>query len=586
MGMLMDGVKMDLEQQIVLLMKKVAREKASRKSAEKLLEEKSNELFLAKKMVEDTLVHLQQQAEQDMALLTLKTYLDSILLDFNQLFLKNSISDTLLQRLLNNISHIDTINAVKLNIQSINVADKITVLTAGIWTRWEVSAEQGSSCRWSSDHRQLHINIDGEESQLGVLSVSLETKKQWQQTIEKQLSLFSEMISVAYQRKYLLDRTILEMHRAENSEKSTRDFVTMINHELRTPLNGLLGSADLMADTQIDTQQARLLTTIHQSGELLRVIINDLLDFSKMSAGMLELIIKPFGVVSVSRVIEDIFSIRAEEKGLQFELIFSEQIPTELLGDAERIKQILVNLIGNALKFTSDGKISVYFLWENEQLVFNIVDTGCGIPADKQSNLFEPFVQVDNSSNRKHEGTGLGLSICLHLIKEMQGELILTSELDKGSEFKVCLPLAIPAENIKTTEEREDIDYPIHQLKLLIVEDIKTNQVVIEMMLKKLGLNCDIKNNGQEALSYLEHHHVDIILMDCRMPIMDGFEATRILRQQGYDKPIIALTAGTTNTERDECLACGMNDIVNKPYQLKDLQRTLNHWGKQLSNPL
>ncbi|MFT5808261.1 MAG: signal transduction histidine kinase/ActR/RegA family two-component response regulator [Moritella dasanensis] len=586
MGMLMDEVKMDLEQQIVLLMKKVAREKASRKSAEQLLEEKSNELFLAKKMVEDTLVHVQQQAEQDMALLTLKTYLDSILLDFNQLFLKNSISDTLLQRLLNNISHVDTINAVQLKIQSINVVDEMTVLNAGVWTRWDESAEQVSSCRWSDDHLQLHIIIDGEDAQLGVLSVSLETKKQWQQTIEKQLSLFSEMISVAYQRKYLLDRTILEMHRAENSEKSTRDFVTMINHELRTPLNGLLGSADLMADTHIDTQQARLLTTIHQSGELLRVIINDLLDFSKMSAGMLELIIKPFDVVSVSRVIKDIFSIRAEEKGLQFELIFSEQIPTELLGDAERIKQILVNLIGNALKFTSDGKVSVYFLWENEQLVFNIVDTGCGIPADKQTNLFEPFVQVDNSSNRKHEGTGLGLSICLHLIKEMQGELILTSELDKGSEFKVCLPLAIPVKNIKTTQTQEEIDYPIHQLNLLIVEDIKMNQVVIEMMLKKLGLNCDIKNNGKEALSYLEHHHVDIILMDCRMPIMDGFEATRILRQQGYDKPIIALTAGTTNTERDECLACGMDDIVNKPYQLKDLQRTLNHWGKQLSNPL
>ncbi|PKH08129.1 ATP-binding protein [Moritella sp. Urea-trap-13] len=577
---------MDLERQIVLLKQKVAREKACRKSAEQLLEDKSNELFLAKKMVEDTLVHVQQKAEQDMAFLTFKIYLDSILLDFSQLFLKNSISDTLLQRLLNHISHVDSISAVQLKIQSINVADKITVLNAGGWTQWQESAEQTSSCRWSSDHRQLHIIIDGEESKLGVFSVALETKKEWQHTIEKQLSLFSEVISVAYQRKYLLDRTILEMHRAENSEKSTRDFVAMINHELRTPLNGLLGSADLMADTKIDTQQARLLTTIHQSGELLRVIINDLLDFSKMSAGMLELLIKPFEVVSVSRVIDDIFSIRAEDKGLQFELFFSEQIPLELLGDAERIKQILVNLIGNALKFTSEGKVSVYFLWENEQLVFNIVDTGCGISLDKQSNLFEPFVQVDNSSNRKHEGTGLGLSICLHLIQEMQGELILTSELDKGSEFKVCLPLAIPAKNMQTTQVEEEIDYPIHELTLLVVEDIKMNQVVIEMMLKKLGLNCDIKNNGEEALRYLEQHNVDIILMDCRMPIMDGFEATRILRQQGYTKPIIALTAGTTNIECEECLACGMDAIVNKPYQLKDLEKILNHWGKRLSNPL
>lgn len=577
---------MDLEQKIVLLQKKIAREKASRQAAEQLLEYKSNELFLAKKMVEDTLVHVQQQAEQDVALLTFKTYLDSILLDFSQLFLKNSVSATLLQRLLNNISHIDTITAVQLKIQSIDDVDSITVLHAGIRTRWQEPIKHNLSCYWSGDHRHLHIIINGEDSQLGVLSVELDTKLEWQQTIEKQLSLFSDMISVAYQRKYLLDRTILEMHRAENSEKSTRDFVAMINHELRTPLNGLLGSADLMGDTKIDKQQARLLTTIHQSGELLRVIINDLLDFSKMSAGMLELQIKPFDVACISRVIDDIFSIRAEEKGLAFELFFSKLIPPELLGDAERIKQILVNLIGNAMKFTSEGKVSVYFLWENEQLVFNIVDTGCGIPLDKQSNLFEPFVQVDNSSNRKHEGTGLGLSICLHLIKEMQGELLLTSELDKGSEFKVRLPLPIPVQQEKSVQVEDEIDYQIHELSLLVVEDIKMNQVVIEMMLKKLGLNCDIHNNGKEALSYLEEHTVDIILMDCRMPIMDGFEATRTLRQQGYTKPIIALTAGTTNIEREECLACGMDDIVNKPYQLKDLEKMLNHWGKRLSQPL
>jgi signal transduction histidine kinase/ActR/RegA family two-component response regulator len=577
---------MDLEQKIVLLQKKIAREKASRQAAEQLLEYKSNELFLAKKMVEDTLVHVQQQAEQDVALLTFKTYLDSILLDFSQLFLKNSVSATLLQRLLNNISHIDTITAVQLKIQSIDDVDSITVLHAGVRTQWQEPIKHNLSCYWSGDHRHLHIIINGEDSQLGVLSVELDTKLEWQQTIEKQLSLFSDMISVAYQRKYLLDRTILEMHRAENSEKSTRDFVAMINHELRTPLNGLLGSADLMGDTKIDKQQARLLTTIHQSGELLRVIINDLLDFSKMSAGMLELQIKPFDVACISRVIDDIFSIRAEEKGLAFELFFSKQIPPELLGDAERIKQILVNLIGNAMKFTSEGKVSVYFLWENEQLVFNIVDTGCGIPLDKQSNLFEPFVQVDNSSNRKHEGTGLGLSICLHLIKEMQGELLLTSELDKGSEFKVRLPLPIPVQQEKSVQVEDEIDYPINELSLLVVEDIKMNQVVIEMMLKKLGLNCDIHNNGKEALSYLEEHTVDIILMDCRMPIMDGFEATRTLRQQGYTKPIIALTAGTTNIEREECLACGMDDIVNKPYQLKDLEKMLNHWGKRLSQPL
>jgi len=574
---------MDLEQQIVLLKKKVAREKASRKSAEQLLENKSNELFLAKKLVEDTLIHVQEKAEQDMALLTLKTYLESILLDFSQLFLKQSISETLLQRLLNNISHVEAIKSVKLQIKSIDDENKISVLHAGEWTRWNDLGDLRVQSIWSDKHRQLHIIVDGETAQLGMLSVCLDTKIGWQDTIEKQCSLFAEMISVAYQRKYLLDRTVLEMHRAENSEKSTRDFVAMINHELRTPLNGLLGSAELMADTDIDPLQARLLTTINQSGELLRVIINDLLDFSKMSAGMLELIVKPFDVADISRVIEDVFTIRAEDKGLGFELHFSSEIPAELFGDAERIKQILVNLIGNALKFTSEGKISVSFLWENEQLVFNIIDTGCGIPLDKQANLFDPFVQVDNSSNRKHEGTGLGLSICLHLIKEMHGEMTLTSELNKGAAFKVTLPLTPVDKSVKPVQIVTDVDYPIGDLKLLIVEDIKMNQVVIEMMLAKLGVTCEIKNNGKEALNYLKDNNVDIILMDCRMPIMDGFEATKILRQQAYNKPIIALTAGTTNTEREECLACGMDDIVNKPYQIKDLAKVLNHWGKLLS---
>lgn len=583
---------MDAQQHIALLEKKVLREKSARQAAERLLEGKSHELFLAKQLVEETLENLQEQADLDLGLLTLKTYLESILLDFNQLFLKSSISGELLQHLLNDLAHVAGINAVRIDINrglresDVYDGDAYSIKAGRVtsWNDiWEIQEQQEQDCKriyqWSPDGLQIKLLINAEDGELGFLFFSLTIPPAWRLAISKQLSLFSEMISVAYQRDTLLHKTITEKQRAENSEKSTRDFVAMINHELRTPLNGLLGSAELMRDTEISNEQERLLNTIEQSGELLRVIINDLLDLSKMNAGMLELTHSDFSPAELVKMINDIFTIRAEEKSLAFKLHFSNNVPSTLLGDSDRIKQILVNLIGNSVKFTRQGSISLKVDWVDANLVFKVRDTGCGIPLEKQQTLFDPFVQVDNSSNRKHEGTGLGLSICRHLVDKMGGNLSLVSKLDQGSCFTVILPLPVVAKTAKSIDIIAEPEVALDSLKVLVVEDIKTNQLIIKMMLAKLGIVPEIRDNGLDAIEFLATTQVDIILMDCRMPIMDGFEATSTLRKQGYKKPILALTAGTTTVEVEECYSCGMDAIVNKPYQLTDIRAALITWS-------
>ncbi|MEZ9822966.1 sensor histidine kinase [Shewanella sp. 10N.286.45.A1] len=278
------------------------------------------------------------------------------------------------------------------------------------------------------------------------------------------------MISAAQRRQELLENTIEDKLRAESSEQSPRDFVAMINHELRTPLNGLLGSAELMIDTTLSSYQQQLLNTMHQSGELLRVIINDLLDLSKMSAGMLQIVEVDFSPAKLCQMIFDIFKQRTEDLGLIFSFNAHQNIPQILLGDPDRIKQILVNLIGNALKFTQQGEIKVDITWEQEKLHLTVQDTGCGIPEDKVATLFDPFTQVNNSNNRSFEGTGLGLAICKQLVDEMNGTISLSSVLGEGSCFKVALPLN-SSQKAALDIERPQADYPIEKLKILVVED-------------------------------------------------------------------------------------------------------------------
>lgn len=572
-----------LAAKIELLNRKIAREKAAKKAAESLLEEKSRELYSAKQLVEDSLINIKEESKQGIALLHFKTYLESILLDYNQLFLQKPISNILLQRLLDDLIGIENIKASRIRFKSPTEENQFDTFIAGDKALIQQISTANQALNWSNDHQQIKLLIKTSNNVLGSLTLVIDSPTSWQNTIEKQLLLFCDMISAAQRRQELLENTIKEKLRAESSEQSTRDFVAMINHELRTPLNGLLGSAELMLDTTLSSYQQQLLNTMHQSGELLRVIINDLLDLSKMSAGMLQIVEVDFSPAKLCQMIFDIFKQRTEDFGLTFSFNVQQNMPQILLGDPDRIKQILVNLIGNALKFTQEGEIKVDITWEQEKLHLAVQDTGCGIPEDKVATLFDPFTQVNNSSNRSFEGTGLGLAICKQLVDEMNGTISLSSVLGEGSCFKVALPLNC-SQKLALDIERPQADYPIEKLKILVVEDSKVNQMLIEMILAKFGITPTIANDGQEALDYLSVNNVDIVFMDCRMPVVDGFEATSLLREKGYTKPIIALTASTTSVETEQCYQCGMDEIINKPYQQDDIKTALTKWAQILDS--
>ncbi|NRD73722.1 response regulator [Shewanella sp. VB17] len=571
----MNNENTELKKKISLLTKKVAREQQARLAAEMLLDEKSRELYLAKQLVEDNLHIVQEKSDQGMALITLKSYLDSILLNFTQSFLQKPMTNTLLQLLVDDLAAVETFTSVLLTFIDTNDKTQHIVLNSGSPYQWH-SIPNLKACNWNNNANEITMFINSDDTYLGSLKIALSVPIRWTEVIEKQLLLFTDMLCAAYQRQALLERTLAQKQRAEQSESSTRDFVAMINHELRTPLNGLLGSTELMLQTPMSVYQTTLIQTMFQSGELLKVIINDLLDVSKINAGMLQLNEIAFSTQQLCDMIRDLFKAPTMEKSLDFEFHYHNNIPNYLLGDPDRIKQIFVNLIGNAIKFTEKGQISVEVYWLNERFYFSISDTGFGIAPEHIDAIFKPFTQANNRSNRHFEGTGLGLTICTLLVNAMNGSITLNSDINIGSTFSVSLPLKeiqAPSHQLDTVSTTS-----FKQLSILVVEDSQTNQMLIKLMLAKLEITPKILSNGQEALDYLEKNDVDLILMDCRMPIIDGYQATAALRAKGYVKPIIALTAGTTSTEQDLCKAVGMNDLISKPYKMQELSVMLTKW--------
>ncbi|GAB3526886.1 ATP-binding protein [Photobacterium alginatilyticum] len=571
---------MDHSQHIALLHKKLQREKLARKEAEKLLEVKSHELYSAKKLIEQSVEKLKAKAEVDSELLAYQAKMETMLLEYGRLFLIQSPSKTIIQKLADSL--VDSLSVTACHIEvscepDIGINDSFISGRRQVWQ--PPALLKNTNTYWDSTEGILWISMSTPPAIDGFFAIRIRATGVWLQTLKKHMALFSEMLRSSIGRQLNYEEAISARQRAEASEQATRDFLAMINHELRTPLNGVLGSAELLEDTELTKHQHKLLNTLNHSGELLRAIINDLLDYSKINAGMLELSEKPFNCHNMTKKIDDIFQLRASEKQLQLSVTCSRSVPSSLIGDEDRIKQICVNLIGNAIKFTSQGHVTALVDWQAEHLVLTVTDTGCGISPEQQHKLFKPFSQVDISSKRTHEGTGLGLAICKKLAVQMQGKITVDSQAGKGATFTVALPLSIhhsPMEQAPTnSKEHRQID----ELKVLVVEDLKTNQMLIKLMLSKLGLVPTVVDNGQQALDILSDHSFDVILMDCRMPIMDGYCATKKLREHGYRKPILALTAGTTTAERQECIDAGMDDILCKPYQSKELKEMLERWG-------
>jgi signal transduction histidine kinase/response regulator RpfG family c-di-GMP phosphodiesterase len=392
-------------------------------------------------------------------------------------------------------------------------------------------------------------------------------------------------IAVAMENAFTHENLNLLKIRAEESEKHEQQFLANMSHEIRTPMNAVLGMTNLLLDTKLDEKQIRYLKAINISSKNLLVIINDILDLSKLEAGKMEIEKIPFRIRDVIQNVNDTSRFKAEEKGLLFEININPDLPEVVKGDPTRLNQIITNLCSNAIKFTEKGKItiSVDKAADSNFIRFRVIDTGIGIPNDKIHLLFSNFKQVDSSTFRKYGGTGLGLSISKTLIELQGGKVEVKSQFGKGSEFSVQIPYALGTEeDVKAIDQVGPADYSsLEGIRILVAEDNEYNQIVINDTLESLikNLTIDIAENGKIALDMLQKNKYDIILMDAQMPEMDGLEATRQIRKLN-DKiksniPIFALTASVHKADIDKCINAGMNSFIPKPFTREELMGTI-----------
>ncbi len=362
---------------------------------------------------------------------------------------------------------------------------------------------------------------------------------------------------------------------AEKANEAKSRFLAMMSHELRTPLNAVLGIIELLL-VDSSTYQQELLERMGNSAELLHVIISDILDFSRIESGHFTLH-RHWTNLHSKLSSFDYYEKLAREKGLNFQLSTDIYPNHEYFVDPVRILQIIYNLVGNAIKFTQEGEVSVDIKTTQDRLHIAVSDTGIGIDSAKLSKLFTPFIQADNSITRTYGGTGLGLAITKHLVDLMNGSIEVRDNHDNGTTFLVSLPLVLK-KSLKQTpipdQSAQSDDTTVADKQVLLVEDTKTNQMVLKLMMDKLGYTVTIANNGLEALDVISQgNQYDIIFMDISMPLMDGIETTKILRSRKYTKPIIALTAHSLNEDRQRFLDAGMDDVLIKPVKSKAIDK-------------
>jgi PAS domain S-box-containing protein len=419
-----------------------------------------------------------------------------------------------------------------------------------------------------------------------------EAQKQAKEQAEKSRT---EIEQVNRQLKASVREANLMAREALAASKIKSEFLANMSHEIRTPMNAIVGFAEILSEETLTAEQKNYIDIIRKSGESLTELINDVLDFSKMEAGKLDIEIIDCSLQELLTYIESLMHPMAMQKGLEFKIIENRALPAQIRTDPARVRQCLINLTNNAIKFTEKGyvciNVSVQEDCDEPSIRFDVEDTGIGVPPEKQEVILEPFTQTDGSTSRKYGGTGLGLAITKQLANLLGGELSITSEVGKGSVFSLVIPAGVdiksqPSLGRNNISEEMDIrqDKPEKAKflgRVLVAEDSRTNQVLIKLLLERMGLQVTIAEDGQETIQKILAEEFDLIFMDIQMPNMNGYQATKALRKEGIRTPIVALTASAMKGDDKKCFEAGCDDYLTKPINRAELLKII---GKYLSS--